>query len=181
MMQPATMEDDGRRVMDYIACAEDAAAIRRERLLDLAQRLCSQGYPDLTDRRKARLWSQLEPFLETCLEDGATGWEENCLNRNDLPGDFFREHFYDRGFDVTDQEYERGKENRFFSTLSYFARLAFDAVSGFPGGTYGLSIGDFKRIYGGQIPAWWSDGEWQDQAGNPVDLNTLEDNVKGFI
>lgn len=162
--------------MDYLACAEDAAAIRRERLLDLAQRLCLQGYPNLTERRRARLWFLLESFLESCLDYGITAWEGD-----EDAGDYFQETFSD--FDISDRKFERDpdQENKFHSTLNYIARCAFDAVSGFPGGTWGLSIGDFRRIYGGQLPGWWSEGEWEDGTGNPVDPNTVEDKWVPFI
>lgn len=162
---------------NYTACPEDAAATRRERVLDLAQRLCFQGYPDLTDRRKARLWDCMEPFLESCLEEGATGWEENDRANGDYPCDLFHEAFDD--FDVTNAQFDRGKEeNRFQNLLSSIARTSFDAVSGFPGGVFGWRIGDLRRVYDGQIPEWFADGDWCDTADGPkVNLNSLADST----
>lgn len=160
--------------MDYLACAEDAAAIRRERLLDLAQRLCLKGYPALTERRRTRLWAELEGFLTSCLDEGATGWEDEDV----YPCDYFRETFTD--FDVSDRKFERDQENRFYSLLEFIARAAFDAVDDFAGGTYGWTIGDIKRVYDGQIPAWFNDG-WLDREGNPVDLNSTDRDGPIFI
>lgn len=159
------------------ACADDARAIIRERALDFAERMCSKGYPHLTERRKARLWGEVREFLEYCLDQGATGWEENELE-GDYPCDLFHDHF--EHFDMSDRDYHRGKEYRFIRMLSAVCRSAFDAVSGFPGGVWGFTVGDLRRMYNGQIPTWIDDG-WVDRDKNPVSLNSATDETTLFI
>ena len=51
----------------------EVETVRRKRILDFAQRMCFQGHPSRTDRRKGQLWENDAKFLELCLREGAVG------------------------------------------------------------------------------------------------------------
>lgn len=144
----------------------EAEAVK-DRAMDFAYRMCFKGYPELTGHRKQRLWDEVGRFLEHCfVQLGATGWQTNPTDAG-YPCDEFREYFID--FDVTDREFQRGKENVFFMMLSAIARSAFDSIEDFPGGVFGFTVGDLKRMYNGSIPPWIARG-WRDRKGRFISL-----------
>jgi len=146
---------------------------QRARALDFAWRLCFKGHPRLTENRKQRLWDEIESFIVYCFELGATaGWEDNPKG-HDYPCDLFPDHFEE--YDVTGREFEREKENRFYSMAQAICRSAFDAVSGFPGGVFGYKIGDLKLMYEGRIPRWINNGWVRLKDSSPVNLNAMPD------
>lgn len=149
----------------------------RERCLDFAERYCLKGYPDITERRRHRLWQEVETFLTTCLDMGATGWEKNPTG-DGYPCDVFGEHFAE--YDVDDRRFEQGKGNRFFVQLRIICRLSFDVIDGMPGGVFGIALGELRRSYNGQLPDWLKGG-WQDPAGNPVDIDNEADGIRVAI
>lgn len=155
-------EDD----LDYMVCAEDAQNIRTERVMDAAFRLCF-GMPNLTPTRRAKIWSHLSPFLQEVLSEGATDWDGGPVYVCDR---------FDEFATYSEYKIQNGLEHRFYQTCSYIARTAIDIGSGFPGGTFGLSIGELKTLYGGELPDWWSHG-WLDKDNRPVDLNAVDESV----
>lgn len=134
-------------------------SVKYERMMDFAERMCAQGYPELTEARKKRLWNEVKGFLELCIENEATGYEENPQDRDWLPCDIFHEHFAE--YDMTDAEYWRydegkGKKesNRFYCHLSAICRSALDTLDG-AFGVIGFKVGDIRRMYDGEIPDWF--------------------------
>jgi len=131
---------------------------KHERMMDFAERLCFKGYPTLTDARKRKLWAEAKGFLETCIENGATGYEENPTDPHGLPCDTYHEYF--ERYDMSDAEYKlfdegKGKKerNRFDSILSAICRSALDTLDG-ASGVFGFTVGDLRRMFDGEIPEW---------------------------
>ena len=150
----------------------------KERCLDFAKRFIFKGRENLTEARRKKLWSDAEWFLTDCLEEGYTSWDGQDKESSYPPGDWFHERFDEMYFPNTpkwDRRLENGEEPRYLHELNVVCRLAFDVIDNMPGGVWGISLGELRRMYGGQIPEWLNQG-WLDKKGNPADLNQIGHN-----
>lgn len=149
----------------------------RERCLDFAKRFISKGRQALTEARRKKLWSDAEWFLADCLDEGYCYWDGDSKESSYAPCDWFHERFDEKYFPNTlrwNRRFENGEEPRYLHELNVVCRLAFDVISDMPGGVWGISLGEIRRMYDGQIPDWLNQG-WLDKKGNPVDLNQFGD------
>lgn len=147
----------------------------KERCLEFAKLFIFKGRDNLTEARRKKLWSDAEWFLTDCLEEGYTSWDEESRESSYAPCDWFHERFDEMYFPNTpkwDRRFKRGDEPRYLHELNVVCRLAFDAISGMPGGVWGITIGELRKMYDGQIPEWLNQG-WLDRKGNSVDLNQV--------
>lgn len=144
----------------------------RERCLDFAKRMCFNAWPDITESRKKKLWSDAEWFLADCLDEGATSWEDDKV----YPCDWFSERFA-KYIPDTEKWYRLypDEEPKYFHQLNVICRIAFDVIDGFPGGVWGFTIGDIKRMYDGIFPAWFDTGDWIKMGNGDVDVMKLPD------
>lgn len=149
----------------------------RGRCLDFAKRFIFNGRSTLTEARRQKLWSDAEWFLTDALDEGYTGWEKGGTEDSFPACDWFDERFNEQYFPNTpkwDKRWENGEEPKYLHELNVVCRLAFDVIDGMPGGVRGISIGEIRRMYDGQIPEWFNEG-WMDNQGNRVDLNKTGD------
>lgn len=149
----------------------------KERCLDFAKRFIFKGRQNLTDARRKKLWSDAEWFLTDALEEGHTGWESGSPESTFPACDWFNERFDEKYFPNTpkwDKRFEAGEQPKYLNELNVICRLAFDVIDDMPGGVWGISLGEIRGMYDGQIPEWFNQG-WLDKQGNPVDLTTFGD------
>jgi len=145
----------------------------KERCLDFAKHYIFKGRENLTEARRKKLWSDAEWFLTDCLEEGYTSWDCSAKESSYAPCDWFHERFDEMYFPNTpkwDRRFEAGEEPRYLNQLEVVCRLAFDVIDNMPGGVWGITLGELRRMYDGQIPPWLNEG-WLDKNQNPVDLN----------
>ncbi len=149
---------------------EEKAAFRvlseeeKQRCLDFARRMCFSVWPEITEARSKKLWSDAEWFLTDVLEEGHVGYETGNPDRTFPACNWFSERFDEQYLPNTprwDKQFEDGEEPKYYRQLSSVCRAALDVVDGMPGGVWGFTIADFKRMYDGKLPDWLDDGEWQ--------------------
>ncbi len=149
------------------------------RALDFAKRMCLKGYPNLTEARRQKLWSDAEWFLTDCFEDGCTSWDQDKGVRQEMyPCDWFQERFTQMYFPNTarwDKKFEAGEEPKYFSTLQAVCRSAIDIFDDLAGGVWGWTIGDLKRMYDGELPEWFPRGDWQLIGDGLVPFSSMTD------
>lgn len=146
----------------------------KERCLDFAKRMCFTGWPDITDARRKKLWSDAEWFLTDCLNEGATDWEDDEI----YPCDWFSERFAEEYVPNTpkwDKRFENGECPKYYNTLCCICRAAFDVVSDLPGMVWALTVGDIRRMYDGELPEWFIGEGWQLMDDGAVDITKLPD------
>ena len=134
----------------------------RERCLDFAKRMIFKGYQRLTQKRRERLWSDVEYFVSMCLDNGSYDWDQTEGGYG-YATDYFSEHFDEQYFPNTprwDKKFENGIEPKYLSDLRFICRSAIDLFDDWAGMCWGWTIGDFKRMYDGQLPVWFPKDDW---------------------
>lgn len=152
----------------------------KQRGLDFARRMCFFGWPTLTEARSKKLWSDAEWFLADVLEEGHTGYETGTREDTFPACDWFSERFEEKYFPDTvrwNKKFENGDEPKYYRQLSCICRAALDVVDGMPGGVWGFTIADFKRMYDGKLPDWLDDGEWKIVNDGKAVLSEAEDHI----
>ncbi|MBA7578583.1 hypothetical protein ES708_20448 [subsurface metagenome] len=148
----------------------------KERCLDFAKRMCFNAWPNITEARKKKLWSDAEWFLTDCLNEGYTGWELGG-EKDDFPAcDWFSERFANY-IPNTEKWYRLypDEEPKYYHQLNVICRIAFDVIDGFPGGVWGFTVSDIKRMYDGEFPKWFDTGDWIKMGNGEVDIMKLPD------
>ena len=154
----------------------------RERCLDFAKRLIFTVWVNLTDARRKKLWSDAEWFLTDALDEGHTGWESGSPKDTFPACDWFSERF--GHYIPCTAKWERiypDEEPKYYHQLTVVCRIAFDVIDGFPGGVWGFTIADIKRMYDGKIPDWLDTGDWIKMGNGAVDIMKLPDEASLFI
>ncbi|MBA7606555.1 hypothetical protein ES703_13705 [subsurface metagenome] len=148
----------------------------KERCLDFAKRLIFKGPWHITDARRKKLWSDAEWFLTDALEEGNTGWEAGTKDDTFPACDWFSERF-EQYIPSTEKWYRKypDEEPKYYHQLNVVCRIAFDVIDGFPGGVWGFTIGDIKRMYDGELPVWFDTGDWMKMGNGMVDIIKLPD------
>jgi hypothetical protein len=127
----------------------------------VARAMCYGLWPDLTERRRDRLWAEIEPFIEHHVDEPVDGWqEEYCLC------DSFHEWFYEPFGRSIDTQY-RGpggfigwemddNPRRFYNQLRCVVRASLNAIFQNDVGVIGFTVGDVRRVFNGSIPDWFA-------------------------
>lgn len=122
----------------------------------VARAMCHNFWPHLTDARKARLWADMQCFIDAHKDEPVDGWQEDyCLL------DSFHDYFYyDYGASIN-REYGDFWEiddnpRYFYNQLRCVARASTNAVfPNDPAGVLGFTVGDMRRVFGGELPDWF--------------------------
>ena len=149
-----------------------------QRALDFTKRAIFKGYTSLTSARREKLWSDAEWFLADCFEDGITSWDQDKGRQGMYACDWFHERFDEKYFPNTprwDKKFEAGQQPKYLDVLNFVVRSAIDLVDNWAGGCIGWTIGDFKRMYDGELPPWFPKDEWQIMGDGLVPFSTLKD------
>ncbi len=150
---------------------------RKTRSLDFAKRMIFKGYQKLTDARRKRLWEEAEYFITECLDTGSYDWDQTKGGYG-YACDYFSEHFEEQYFPNTtkwDKKFEDGEEPKFLGTLRFICRAAIDLFDDWAGGCWGWTIGDFKRMYDGQLPDWFPKEGWHYLMDGPASFSEMSD------
>ncbi len=137
---------------------------QKERCLDFAKRMVFKGYYRLTQKRRERLWGDVEWFLTDALEDGHWGWETGSRDDEFSMCDWIHERF--ERLEYPSGRWERkvcdlGEYPKYFTMLSATCRAAMDIVDDFAGGVLGWTVGDIRRMYDGELPNWFPVDGWE--------------------
>ena len=163
---------------------EEKAAFRvltedeKQRCLDFARRMCFFGWPALTEARSKKLWSDAEWFLKDVLDEGHVGYETGSPDDSFPACDWFSERF--ERYAVPNARWEEkypDEEPKYYRQLSCVCRAALDIVDNIPGGVWGFTIADIKRMYDGKLPDWLDDGEWKIVNDGQAVLAEAEDHI----
>jgi hypothetical protein len=140
--------------------------------LDFAERAIFIGYEKLTMERRKKLWSDAEWFLIDCFETGCHSWDQDKDAQGMYACDFFAERFHEEYWPNTDKWNHKfcdlGIYPKYLETLSFICRSAIDIVDDFAGGCWGWTLGDFKRMYNGELPSWFPTDGWIYMADGPA-------------
>jgi hypothetical protein len=150
---------------------------QKDRILDFAKRMVFKGYEKLTQRRKDRLWHDVEWFLSDALEEGHWGWETGGTEETFSMCDWITERFEKDQFPSGRWEKkvcDYGEDPKYFRMLSATCRAAMDVVGEAGGGVLGWTVGDMKRMYDGQLPDWF-DIDWKNEENGVVKLQNEPD------
>lgn len=153
---------------------------QKDRCLDFAKRMVFEGYENITQKRKERLWADVEWFLTDALEEGHWGWETGSPNETFAMCDWISERFGNHEYPSQRWEHkvcDLGEQPKYFRILSATCRSAMDIIDDLPGGVWGWTLGDIKRMYDGEIPNWLNNGEWTKENGQIVDLSKEADEL----
>lgn len=136
---------------------------QKTRCLDFAKRMVYKGYERLTQKRKDKLWGDVEWFLTDALEDGHWGWETGDREDTFSMADWIHERF--EKYEYPSDKWERkicdlGEEPTYFRMLSATCRAAMDIIDDFAGGVWGWTVSDIRRMYDGTIPEWFPLDGW---------------------
>jgi hypothetical protein len=144
---------------------------QKERVLDFAKRMVFKGFKNLTQKRRERLWGDIEWFLTDALDEGYWGWETGGRDDTFCMSDWMSERFDRLKYPSARWEYkvlELGIEPRYFQMLAGTCRAAMDIVNDFPGGVWGWTVGDIRRMYDGIIPDWLPLDGWHYLGDGPA-------------
>ena len=143
-----------------------------QRALDFARRAIFKGYSHLTKPRQEKLWSDAQWFLGDCFEDGIHDWDqEKGLGNGMYACDWFMERFEYRYLPNTtrwNRKFEQGEYPAYLNILMYVCRSAIDLVDDWAGMCIGWTLGDFKRMYDGELPSWFPCDGWNYFADGPA-------------
>jgi hypothetical protein len=135
-----------------------------ERALDFAKRAIFKGYGHLTMTRRERLWSDVEWFLTDCFETGCSDWDQSKTAQGMYACDFFAERFDDKYWPDTKKWEHKvcdlGIDPKYLGILRFVCRSAIDLVDNWAGMCWGWTLGDFKKMYDGQLPPWFPLDGW---------------------
>jgi hypothetical protein len=136
---------------------ETVTTVSYEQMLDFAKRLTFKGYAHLTEARRKKLWAEIEPFLQRCVENHGKGWETRDKN-GDHPCDLFEDWF--KEYDIRWHAARHGKERNnephgYCYTAKAICRAACDLLDG-QEAIIGWTVGDLRRVFDGSIPEWFS-------------------------
>ena len=151
------------------------------RALDFAKRMCFKGYENLTDKRREKLWSDAEWFLTDCFNDSHKGWETGGKDSLFLACDWFHERFDEKYFPNTtkwDKRFEAGEQPKYLDQLNFICRAALDLVDDWKGMCWGWTIGDFKRMYDGELPQWFPKSDWHILGDGKISFESMTDETK---
>ena len=147
----------------------------RERCLDFAKRMIFNGYKNLTDARRQKLWYDAEWFLTDCFNEGCVGWDDDPV----YPCDWFHERFDDKYLpDGERAERKLDRElfwPRYYQRLQAICRSAIDLFDNWAGGVWGWTISDFKRMYDGELPSWFPREGWYHFQDGPSSFAEMTD------
>jgi hypothetical protein len=135
----------------------------KERCLDFAKRMVFKVYNNLTQKRKERLWADVEWFLTDALKEGHWGWETGSPENTFSICDWIHERFEKEEYPSPRWEHkvlDLGIYPKYFNMLSATCRAAMDIVDDFAGGVWGWTVGDIRRMYDGEIPSWFPLDGW---------------------
>jgi hypothetical protein len=152
----------------------------KDRCLDFAKRMVFKGYDNLTQKRREKLWSDVEWFLTDALEEGHWGWETGSPEETFAMCDWIRERFEKDAYPSSRWEHkvcDLGIEPKYFSMLSATCRAAMDIVNDFAGGVWGWTVSDIRRMYDGEIPNWFPLDGWYYLGDGPAPRLTDECSV----
>ncbi len=132
-----------------------------ERWKSVARAMCHSLWPDLTERRRERLWTEIEPFIEYRLDEPVDGWQgEYCLC------DRFYEWFYEPFGRSIDKQYKQADSfvgwemddnpRHFYNQLRCVIRASLNAIFQNDIGVIGFAVGDVRRVFDGKIPDWFA-------------------------
>lgn len=125
-----------------------------EHALDFARGFIFNLHSHLTPNRQNRAWKEVKNVLEFCEQRKYTlkeiGWDEGM---SDLSADFFRDYM------ATVLQYTSAgigylREGSFFDFLELTLRATSNAITG-EVGVIGYTVGDVRRIFGGNVPDWY--------------------------
>jgi hypothetical protein len=154
------------------------------RALDFAQRAIFKGFiRELTCARKEKLWDDAQWFLEDCFETGCCDWDQTMSAQGMYACDFFSERFHEKYLPNTEKWNHKfcdlGVEPRYLSDLEFVCRSAIDLVDNWAGMCWGWKLGDFKRMYDGELPVWFPLDGWVYFADGPSPpVSEWDDNAK---
>jgi len=130
-----------------------------KRCLDFAKRMVFKGYNKLTQKRKEKLWSDVEWFLTDVFAEGAQSWDQDKV----YACDWIHERFEHDNYPSRKWEHkvcDLGIYPKYFSMLSATCRSALDLFDNFAGGVWGWTVGDIRRMYDGELPSWFPIDVW---------------------
>ena len=130
-----------------------------DRWWDFTARMAKYGYSQATEQRREKMLNEVREYFET-LE-----YQEDWLLIADWD---YNEEFGSLSGDVDDyferyrhwRRNDEGYEGWFFTQITCCIRAGFDMAVKQSGGVIGFTAGDVRRMYGGSVPAWISDLDW---------------------
>jgi len=152
---------------------------QKDRCLDFAKRMVFKGYERLTQKRKERLWGDVNWFLTDALDEGHWGWETGGTKETMGMGDWIHERFEQLEYPSGRWEHrvcDLGQDTNYFRMLSATCRAAMDVIGEPGGGVLGWTVGDIKRMYDGQLPEWFDTG-WKNENDGEVKLQNEPDEI----
>ncbi len=152
----------------------------KDRCLDFAKRMVFKGYQKLTQKRKERLWSDVEWFLSDALEEGHWGWETGGRDDSFPMCDWIHERFERLNYPSArwgKKVCDLGEYPKYFNMLSATCRAAMDIVNDFAGGVWGWTVGDIRRMYDGEFPSWFHLDGWHYLGDGPAPTLTDKDSI----
>lgn len=135
----------------------------KDRCLDFAKRMVFKGYENLTNKRRERLWGDVEWFLTDALNEGHWGWETGNPTDTFSMCDWISERFSNLEYPSRKWEHkvcDLGEQPKYYNMLSATCRASMDIVDDFAGGVWGWTVGDIRRMYDGEIPSWFPLEDW---------------------
>lgn len=154
--------------------------VEKARLLDFAYRMVFRGYDNLTYKRRVRLWNDVEWMLTDALEEGHTDWDGRSPINDYSMCAWLHERF--EHLEYPSQKWERkaydfGEWPKYFNMLSATCRASMDIVNDFEGGVWGWTVGDIRRMYGGELPDWFPLEGWHYLGDGPAPPLKDEDSI----
>ena len=126
-----------------------------ERWKQVAKGMCFHLWEHKTEARKARLWKEVESFIDELSPYEITSWEDSPH----YPCDWFTEFFYEYEYRFNREgEFVASRDHysRFYNQLSFVCRASIDLVTNTGGLCIGVTVGDMKRVFGGSLPEWFT-------------------------
>lgn len=128
--------------------------VQFERWKEFCRAMIFNVYTHLTDQRRAKLWAEIEEFIDWHKDDPIDGWDGE-FHLNDLFDEWFYRysgHIYVEG---KTHGYLKEEPRYFFNQLRCITRAGIDVATGQLYGVLGFTVGDMKQLFGGEMPAWF--------------------------
>ena len=126
-----------------------------ERWKDVSVRFARNGWPNMTEARKARLALEIEGFLDN-VEEGERYLDVKSWDSGDICiCDWFMEAFGETWqYGGNHPEDGDDRHSRFLGQLACCLRIGLDLAAEPSAGVLGFDKGDLERCFNGEIPDW---------------------------
>lgn len=123
-----------------------------KRWKQVAKGMCFHLWENTTQKRKERLWKEVESFIDEVSEYDIKGWEDEHYLCDWCP-EFFESYDYHWARNGAYKD-NTADQFHFFEMLTCVCRGSIGLITASGGMVWGFEVGDLKRVFDGEFPQW---------------------------